>query len=224
MTISNWPLNERPREKLLTVGAKNLSDAELLAIFLRCGIKGKTALDLARDLLVEVGSLRKLLSIEAGFFCQKKGVGKAKFAMLKAALELGRRCIENNLEIGSNLPNGTATKQFLQTNLKMYEHEVFACIFLNNQNEILAFEEIFKGTLAEVNVYPREVIKRCLAHNAAKIILAHNHPSGNPTPSRADKELTYSLQAALNFLDIKLLDHIVVGQKECFSFLEAGLC
>lgn len=224
MTISNWPLKERPREKLLSLGAKNLSDAELLAIFLRCGIPGKTALDLARDLLTEAGSIKKLLSAEAAFYYQKKGLGKAKFAILKAAFELGRRCIEHDLEIGESLPNGAATKKFLQDKLKLYEQEVFACVFLNNQNQVLAFEEIFKGTLSEVNVYPREVIKRCLAHNAAKIILAHNHPSGNPTPSRADRELTRVLQESLNLLEIKLLDHIVVGQKECFSFLEAGLC
>jgi DNA repair protein RadC len=220
MTINKWPLTERPREKLLNLGAKYLSDAELIAIFLRTGVRGKTALDLSRELLVEYGSLRKLFNHN---FDNKPGIGKAKLAMLKAALELGRRYLEEEFAVGEALSDSNATKRFLMNRLKHYPHEVFSCLFLDNHNRVLAFEELFHGTLTEANVYPREIIKRCLAHNAAKIIFAHNHPSGNPSPSQADHELTATLKDALALMDIRILDHIVIGHNETVSFAELGL-
>lgn len=223
MTITTWPLAERPREKLLTLGPKYLSDAELLAIFLRTGTRGKTAIDLARELLSEFGCLKKLLSASPQFFYQKSGIGKAKFAMLKASLELGRRYIEETIDIGETLNDSQATKRFLANRLKDYPHEVFACLFLDNRHRLICFEELFQGTLNEATVYPREVVKRCLTHNAAKIILAHNHPSGNPSPSQADQEMTLLLRDSLALVDIQVIDHIIVGIKENFSFAEMGL-
>lgn len=223
MTITNWPLSERPREKLLTLGPKYLSDAELLAIFLRTGTRGKTALDLARELLIDFGSLKKLLSASPNAFYQKTGIGKAKFAMLKAAIELGYRHTQESIEIGEMLSDSQATKNFLANRLKDYQHEVFGCLFLNVNNQLLGFEELFQGTLNEASIYPREVIKRCLCHNAAKIILAHNHPSGNPSPSQSDHEATQLLKKALNLMDIQIVDHIIIGSQDNFSFAEMGL-
>ncbi|MHB1946539.1 MAG: RadC family protein [Gammaproteobacteria bacterium] len=223
MTITNWPVTERPREKLLNLGAKYLSDAELLAIFFRTGTRGKTALDLARELLSECGNLKKLLNAEQPFFYQKSGIGKAKFAMLKAALELGRRYHEESLEIGESITDSLRTKRFLSGRLHHYSHEVFACLFLNSQNRVICFEELFHGTLNEASVYPREVVKRALAHNAAKVILAHNHPSGDAHPSHADQELTRLLKNSLGLVDILVIDHIVIGKSEQFSFAEIGL-
>lgn len=223
MTINNWPLAERPREKLLNLGAKYLTDAELLAIFIGSGIRGKTALDLARELLSEFGDLKKLLDVQPHLFYQKRGMGKAKLAMFKAALELGRRYLAENLEKGETIANSQVTKRFLASRLRGYQHEVFACLYLDTQNRVLGFEELFEGTLHEANIYPREVVKRCLAHNAAKIILAHNHPSGNPHPSQADREMTRQLKDSLTLIDIQVIDHIVVGNKDCISFAEIGL-
>lgn len=223
MTINHWPSNERPREKLLNLGAKYLSDAEILAIFLRTGTRGKTALDIARELLSEFGSLKKLLTAEPPFFYRKPGIGKAKYATLKAAIELGRRYLEEPLEMGETLKNSQMTKRFLAGRLQHYAHEVFACLFLTSQNRVICFEELFQGTLTEATVYPREVMKRCLSHNSAKIILAHNHPSGNPTPSHADQELTRVLKESLALIDIQVLDHIVIGKNDHFSFAETGL-
>lgn len=223
MTINKWPLAERPREKLLLSGPKYLSDAELIAIFLRTGIRGKTALDLSRELLTETGGLKKLFHAEPNYFYQKPGLGKAKLAMLKAALELGRRFLEEDLTPGVILRDSETTKRFLSSRLKSHTHEVFACLFLNNHHGVLAFEELFHGTLTEASVYPRELVKRCLAHNAAKIILAHNHPSGNAEPSQADRDLTRMLKEALAAIEIQIIDHIVVGHKENVSFAELGL-
>lgn len=223
MTINKWPIAERPREKLLNLGEKYLSDAELIAIFFRTGIRGKTALDLSRELLSELGTLKKIFSTEPTYFYQKPGIGKAKFAMLKAAVELGRRYLNENIAPGELLNNSQATKNFFANRLKTYPHEVFACLFLDNHHRILGFEELFHGTLTEASIYPREIVKRCLAHNAAKIILAHNHPSGNPKPSQADREMTRILKEALALVDIHVIDHIVVGHNESLSFVEAGL-
>lgn len=221
MTIANWPLMERPREKLLTYGSKSLSDAELIAIFLRTGAKGKTALDIARDLLKEQGSLKKIFELDPN--TSSYGVGRAKIAMLKAAIELGRRYLEEDIHFGEELLNSKATKRFLTHRLRDYPHEVFACLFLNNQNQIICFEELFHGTLTEANVYPREVVKRSLRHNAAKAILAHNHPSGNPYPSQADQEITRLLTDALALVGVQVIDHVIIGAKENVSFAEIGL-
>jgi DNA repair protein RadC len=223
MTISNWPLSERPREKLLAQGAKYLSDAELIAILLQTGIRGKTALDIARDLLIEFGSLKKLFLAASPPLYQKPGLGKAKYALLQAALELGRRFQEEPLPAGEILTDSTLTKRCLASRLKDYPHEVFACLFLDTQHRVICYEELFHGTLSEANIYPREVVKRALAHNAAKIILAHNHPSGNPTPSQADQDVTKLLKEALALIEVPLIDHIIIGGKNTLSFAEHGL-
>lgn len=223
MTINNWPMTERPREKLLTQGSKHLSDAELLAILLQTGIRGKTALDIARNLLTEFGGLKKLLDSSQKTLYETPGLGPAKYALLKAALEVGRRYFEEPLPLGETLTNSEITKRCLASRLKDYPHEVFACLFLDNRHRVICFEELFHGTLNEANVYPREIVKRCLAHNAAKIILAHNHPSGDAIPSRADEEVTTLLKNALAMIDVTILDHIIVGNKESFSFAEVGL-
>ncbi len=223
MTIANWPLAERPREKLLLHGVKNLSDAELLAIFFCTGSRGKTAVDIARELLTEHGGLKKIADADPTLLFQKKGFGKAKYAMLKAAIELGRRYLEEDLPAGEPLTNSHLTKRFLANRLKDYPHEVFACLFLDTLNRIICYEELFHGTINESNVYPRELVKRGLKHNAAKVILAHNHPSGSPTPSEADQEITHLLQKALALVSIQVIDHIVIGHNQTLSFAEAGL-
>lgn len=223
MTIAGWPLSERPREKLLTLGPRFLSDAELLAIFLRTGIRGKTAVDLARELISEFGDLKKLLKAHPHLFYQKMGIGKAKIAMIKAGLELGRRFLEETLSFGEILNSSEITKKFLMNRLQHYAHEVFACLFLDNHHSVIAFEELFQGTLNESNVYPREVVKHSLAYNAAKVILAHNHPSGRTDPSFADKEVTELLKEALSLVGVQIIDHIIIGKNNCFSFAESGL-
>lgn len=223
MSITQWPLSERPREKLLQFGAKNLSDAELLAIFVNTGVRGKTALDISRELLTEFGGLKKLLQSYPHEIYQKSGLGKAKYALLKAALELGRRFLDSHIEPGEALNNSQRTQRFLAHHLKNYSHEVFACLFLDNHNRLICFEELFHGTLNEASVYPREVVKRGLQHNAAKVIFAHNHPSGNAQPSQADQEITYRLKQALALIDIQVIDHIVIGHKETLSLKELGM-
>ncbi|MCD6039891.1 MAG: hypothetical protein K0S27_1291 [Gammaproteobacteria bacterium] len=223
MTIANWPLAERPREKLLQHGPKNLSDAELLAIFFCTGTRGRTALDIARELLREYGGLKKIAAADPILLFQKKGFGKAKYAMLKAAIELGRRYLEEDIPLGEPLTNSHLTKRFLANRLKDYPHEVFACLFLDNLNRIICYEELCHGTINETNVYPRELIKLGLKHNAAKVILAHNHPSGNPTPSQADQDMTQLLKQVLTVVNIQVIDHVIAGHNKTFSFAEAGL-
>ena len=223
MPISEWPVAERPREKLLLRGAEALSDAELLAIFLRTGVAGKTAVDLARELLAEFGSLRDLLTAKQEAFCSAPGLGKAKYAQLQAVLEMGRRYLAENMQRGEALSSSRDTKQYLQARLRDRREEVFCCLFLDNRHHILAFEELFNGTLNGATVYPREVIKRALEHNAAALIFAHNHPSGIAEPSHADKLLTSRLKEALALVDIRVLDHLVVGDGEVVSFSEQGL-
>lgn len=223
MTIANWPLSDQPREKIFLHGPKLLSDAELLAIFLRTGIRGKTALDIARELLIEYGSLKKLLNADPQQLFQKPGLGKAKYAMLKAALELGKRYFEEKIKVGIPIHNSEATKRFLLNQLQDYPHEVFGCLFLNTQNHLICFEELFHGTINETNVYPREVVKRALKHNAAKLILTHNHPSGNPYPSQADQDITQVLKQALALVEIQVIDHVIVGNGNTISFAEVGL-
>ncbi len=223
MSITHWPPSERPREKLLQFGAKNLSDAELLAIFVNTGVRGKTALDIARELLTAFGGLKKLLQGYPHEIYQQRGLGKAKYALLQAALELGWRFLDSDVQVGETLCDSQLTRRFLAHRLKNYPHEVFACLFLDNHNRLLCYEELFHGTLNEASIYPREVVKRALAHNAAKVIFAHNHPSGNATPSTADEEITQLLKKALALIDISVIDHIVIGHKETLSFAEQGL-
>lgn len=223
MSISDWPVQERPREKLLVRGPQSLSDAELLAIFLRTGVKGKSAVDLARELLNEFGSLRALLEADPQQFCRSHGLGLAKYTLLHGALEIAKRHLRETLQHGNVLGNPDETRAYLTAQLRGYGHEVFACLFLDNQHRIIAFDELFPGTIDRASVYPREVVKRTLAHNASAVIFAHNHPSGNTRPSHADKEITQKLKQALALLDIGVLDHFVIGEGEAYSFAENGL-
>jgi len=222
-TIKDWPAEERPREKLLESGAEALTDAELLAIFLRTGIAGKTAVDLARDLLTEFGSLQALLKADQAQFCQGKGLGSAKYAQLQAVLEMAKRHYVEVLQRGSALTSPEATRAYLSAQLRAYQHEVFACLFLDNQHRVLEFEELFRGTIDGASVYPREVAKRALFHNAAAVIFAHNHPSGVNEPSQADKNITDKLKQSLMLFDIRVLDHFIIGDGEPYSFAEHGI-
>lgn len=222
MPITDWPEAERPREKLIQRGAAALSDAEILALFIRTGIQGHTAVDLARDLLAHFGSLRALLEADHRRFCERPGMGPAKFGELQAALELGRRYLDERLREGDALKNPHDTRRYLSSRLKGYRHEVFAALFLDNQHRVLAYEELFQGTLDNCTVHPREVVKRALAHHAGAVILAHNHPSGHAEPSASDRSLTRRLADALALIDVRTLDHIVVGDRDTVSFAERG--
>jgi len=222
MAISQWPVDERPREKLLDKGAEALSDAELLAIFLRTGCKGVTAVDLARQLLESFGGLKPLLQASLAEFCQHKGLADAKYAQLQAVLEMAKRHMFETLSRGDALCSPAQTRQYLAVQLASYPHEVFACLFLDNRNRVIAFEKMFYGTIDGASVYPREVVRLALKKNAAAIIFAHNHPSGVSEPSQADELITRRLKEALALVDIRVLDHFVVGD-DVVSFAERGL-
>lgn len=222
MTIKNWPACERPREKLIARGPAALSDAELLAIFLRTGCKGLSAVDLARSLLTEFGSLRGLLKASQSEFCQAHGLGTAKYTLLQAVLEMGRRHLAEQLMQPMALSSVTAVRQYLTAQLRHKPHEVFAALFLDNQHRLLRYEELSVGTIDSAGVYPREVLKKVLAHNAAAVIFAHNHPSGVAEPSTADRHITERLSQALALVDVRVLDHFVVGEGEVVSFAERG--
>ncbi|WP_428353325.1 RadC family protein [Methyloprofundus sp.] len=223
MGIKDWPADQQPREKLLARGAAALTDAELLAIFLRTGSPGKSAVDLAQDLLFEFASLRALMQADCARFTQAKGLGNAKYAQLQAVLEMARRHTFEELDRGDVLTSPEATRAYLSNQLRHYPHEVFACLFLDNQHHILKFEELFRGTIDGASVYPREVVKKALEHNAAAVIFAHNHPSGISEPSQADKMITEKLKDALALLDIRVLDHFIIGDGSPYSFAEHGL-
>jgi len=223
MAITDWPAGERPREKLLEKGAEMLSDAELLAVFLRTGIPGKTAVDLARDLLSSTGGLRQLLALNVEHFCREPGLGPAKYAQLQAVIELGRRYLFQSIEKGAALTSPQMVKQYLQSRLRHQPREVFCCLFMDNRHCVIACEDLFYGTIDGASVYAREVVKRALALNAAALIFAHNHPSGVAEPSAADQRLTQQLVKALGLVDICVLDHMVVGEGEVVSFAERGL-
>ncbi|WP_019021644.1 DNA repair protein RadC [Thioalkalivibrio sp. ALE23] len=221
MAITDWPAGERPREKLLERGAAALSDAELLAIFLRTGVTGKSAVDVARDLLSRFGGLRPLLQADEAGFCAAPGLGQAKYAQLQAVLEMGRRHLEADLERGEALTSPAATRRFLSARLRDYPFEVFGALFLDNRHRVLAFEELFRGTIDGTSVHPREVVRRVLHHNAAAVILAHNHPSGVAEPSRSDALITRRLSEALSLIDVRLLDHLIIGDT-AVSLAERG--
>ena len=222
MAISDWPKAERPREKLLERGAQALSDAELLAIFLRSGIAGKSAVDLSRDLLLEFGGVRSLLKASETSFCQARGLGRAKYAQLQAVLEMAKRHLTEKVRQTSTLSSPEDTRQLISSHLRDRQREVFAVLFLDNQHRLLAFEELFEGTIDCAGVYPREVVRRVLAHNAAATIFAHNHPSGIAEPSLADRQITNRLIDALSLIDVRVLDHLVIGEGEPVSFAERG--
>lgn len=223
MPITDWPESERPREKLLAKGPAFLSDAELLAIFLRTGINGKTAIDLARDLLATHQGLRSLLEQDFRQLGRYPGVGMSKYVQLQAALELGRRYLESTLQREAALSSPADTRLFLKARLRAYPHEVFACLFLDNRHRVICFEELFSGTIDGASVHPREVIRRSIHHNAAALIFAHNHPSGVAEPSQSDRLITRRLKDALALIDVRVLDHLVVGDSEVVSFAERGL-
>jgi DNA repair protein RadC len=223
MAITDWPQQERPREKMLERGGAALSDSELLAIFLRTGVQGKSAVELARDILTRFDGLRGAMEATPAQFAQVHGMGPAKWAQLQACLELGRRYLEATLDRNEVFTSPALTRRFLQARLRAYHHEVFACLFLDNQNRLIRFEELFSGTIDGASVYPREVVKRVLALNAAAVIFAHNHPSGVAEPSQADRHITQRLQSALDLVDVRVLDHFVVGDGEVVSMAERGL-
>lgn len=223
MAISDWPESERPREKLIKNGATSLSDTELLAIFLRTGMAGKSAVDLARDLLKQYNSLTNLFAADQHTFCQLPGMGIAKYTQLQAVLEMAKRALGDKLKNGDIMDSPELVRNYLRLTLQNKEHEIFLGIFLDTKNRAIATEELFNGTLTQTSVYPREVIKRALHHNAAAVIFAHNHPSGVAEPSQADKTLTASLKQTLALIDVKVLDHFIVGNGTTLSFAENGL-
>lgn len=223
MGINHWPVDERPREKLLARGSAALSDAELLAIFLRTGVRGRTAVDLARDLLAAFGGLRPLLEADERAFSAHHGLGPAKYVQLQAVLEMSRRHLQARLPAGDALAGPEATRRYLTARLRHLRHEVFACLFLDKYHRVIAFEELFRGTIDAASVYPREVVRRALDLNAASVILAHNHPSGVAEPSRADERMTERLGEALATVDIPIMDHFVIGEGRPVSFVERGL-
>ncbi len=223
MNINAWPRHERPRERLLGQGAEALSDAELVAIFLRTGRKGQNAVELARTLIREFGDLRGLLTADYERFVALPGLGPAKFVQLKAALEISRRHLAQQLKRSAALPDPQATKNYFQAWLRDQPRETFACLFLDNQHRPIACEALFQGTINCATVYPREVVRRSLERRAAAVIFAHNHPSGVAEPSSADRDLTVRLKEALGLVDIRVLDHLVIGDGEITSFAERGL-
>jgi DNA repair protein RadC len=223
MAISDWPEDDRPREKLLAKGPDSLSDAELLAIFLRTGRKGQSAVDLARELLRKFGSLEGLLAAGRTEFCSVPGLGGAKYAQLQAATELVRRALAAEIKSGINLSSPAAVRDFLRLSIQHRQVEIFVGLFLDAQNRVIAVEELFSGTLTQTSVFPREVVRTALHHNAAAVIFAHNHPSGVAEPSHADETLTHALKEALALIDVRVLDHFVVGRGATLSFAERGL-
>ncbi|WP_020410651.1 RadC family protein [Hahella ganghwensis] len=222
MAITDWPVADRPREKLLASGANHLTDTELLAIFLRTGTPGKSAVDLSRDVLQHFGGLRHLLDAEKRDFCAVPGLGEAKFAQLQAVTELTRRYLKETLSRETALTSPDLTRDYLRSQLRHYPYEVFATLFLDNQHRVISFEKLFRGTINSASVYPREVIRQIMKYNAAAVIFVHNHPSGVAEPSLTDRELTDTLVKALKLLDVRVLDHFVVGDDEVVSFAERG--
>jgi len=211
MSIVDWHENDRPREKLLKFGANSLSDAELLAIFLRVGVQGKSAVELAQDLLEHFGSLHTLLKADQTRFCEAKGLGTAKFAQLKAVLEISRRHFESGLQQQDAFTSPELVAQFLEHPIGHQHRERFGVLFLNQQHQLIEYQTLFEGTLNQASVHIREIAKAALDTHSAAVILAHNHPSGDPTPSQADIHLTREIHTALNLFDIRTLDHIILG-------------
>lgn len=223
MSIVDWPAEQRPRERLIKHGAAMLSDAELLAIFLRVGIKGKSAVQLGHEMLTHFGSLQGLFAAPLPSFSLIDGLGPAKFAQLQAVLELAKRALAEDLQAGLLLNSPQAVKNYLQLLIGSKSFESFAVLFLDVKNRLIQSEELFRGSLTRTSVYPREVVKRALHHNAAGIILSHNHPSGQTKPSAADITLTNELKKALSLVEVKVLDHIIVTSNKAFSLAEHGL-
>ena len=223
MTLRTWPLEDRPREKLLRRGPAALSEAELLALWLGSGTPGRTSVELARGLLAEFSSLRGLLSADRHRLCSQRGVGPARYAALQAALELVRRHHLETLVTGPPLTSPRVARDYLLAELRDRDHEVFCCLYLDNRHRLLGFEELFRGTIDGASVHPREVVKRALARRAAAVILVHNHPSGVAEPSQSDETITTRLRDALALVDVRVVDHLIVGDGLCVSLAERGL-
>ncbi|MER2492534.1 RadC family protein [Catenovulum sediminis] len=223
MSIKDWPAEQQPREKLINLGADALTDAELLAIFLRTGVVGLSAVDLARHLLNEFGSLRALLGASQDEFSLGKGLGAAKYCQLQACVEMTKRYLAETMKKGDALTSVEAVRNYLKACLRDLSNEVFACLFLDNQHRVIEFETLFYGTIDGASVYPRVVVEKALQKKAAALIFAHNHPSGIAEPSQADKQITQRLTQALALVDIRVLDHFIVGEAEPVSFAEMGL-
>ncbi|MGE8469590.1 RadC family protein [Pseudomonas putida] len=222
MSIREWPAEERPREKLLLRGASSLSDAELLAVFLGSGVRGRNVVELARGLLVKFGGLRQLLEADREAFVGELGLGPVKYSQLQALLEIGRRNLATCIERDSAMDNPAAVRRYLKAMLRHEASEVFGCLFLDTKHRPLAFEILFRGTIDRASIYPREVVRRALLHNAAALILCHNHPSGISEPSQDDVHMTLALKHALGLIDVRVLDHIIVGDGEPLSMVEEG--
>jgi len=222
MAISQWPLDRRPRERLLAEGAERLLDAELLAVLLRTGVRGKNAIELGADLLARFGSISGLLAAGSELL-EIKGLGEAKTAQFAAAIELSRRAMREEMSSRDALTSPGAVRDYLRLSLAHRQHEVFVCIWLDAQHKVVGTEEAFRGTLTQTSVYPREIVKKALARNAAAVIFAHNHPSGVAQPSQADELLTRNLREALALVEVKVLDHFIVAGNQAISFAERGL-
>jgi DNA repair protein RadC len=222
MTIRDWPESERPREKLLARGAAALSDAELLALFIGSGRRGQTAVDIGRDLLSAHGSLKALLELDTSAMSAQPGIGPAKACRLQAALELGRRYLACDLDRPDALTHPAACADYLRARIAAFPYEVFACLFLDNRHRVIACEELFRGSIDGASVHPREVVRRCLTHNAAAVIFAHNHPSGVAEPSQADRDITRHLRQALELIEVRVLDHFIIGSGHALSLAERG--
>jgi DNA repair protein RadC len=222
MAISDWPVEERPRERLLALGAGALSDAELLAVLLRSGVRGKSAVDLGRELLQQFGSITRLLE-DGPARATLKGLGEAKRAQFAAAIELARRATKEELKSGAALTSPGAVRDYLRLAIGARPYEVFVCMWLDAQHRVIKFDEPFQGTLTQTSVYPREIVKAALACNAAAVIFAHNHPSGVAQPSQADELLTANLKEALALVEVKVLDHFIIAGNQAISFAERGL-
>ncbi|MBC7697576.1 MAG: DNA repair protein RadC [Bacteroidia bacterium] len=223
MAITDWPTSERPREKLLELGVEALSDAELLAIFLRVGVTGKSAVDLARDLLTQFVSLNGIFAAPLNELIQVHGIGTSKYAQLQAIFEMSRRALNEQMQVKDILSSPKQVRDYLCLKLGSLTREVFMVLFLDAQNRIITTEEMFTGTLTQTSVYPREVVKRALHHNAASVIFAHNHPSGVAEQSKADEMITTELKKALALVDVRVLDHFIVAGNATLSFVERGL-
>ena len=223
MAITDWPAAERPREKLVELGAEALSDAELLAIFLCVGVTGKSAVDLARDLLTQFASLNGIFAATEHEIIQVHGIGTSKYVQLQAIFEMSRRALNEQLQQRDVFKSPQQVRDYLVLKLGSLTREVFLVLFLDTQNHLVATEEMFAGTLTQTSVYPREVVKRALHHNAASVIFAHNHPSGIAQQSQADEMLTKQLKQALALVDVRVLDHFIVAGNNTLSFLERGL-
>lgn len=223
MAITDWPASERPREKLIELGANALSDAELLAIFLRVGVVGKSAVDLARDLLTKFGSLNGIFAATEAELSQVHGIGSSKYVQLQAIFEMSRRALNEELQARDIFQSPKQVREYLVLKLGALTREVFLVLFLDAQNRLNATEELFSGTLTQTSVYPREVVKRAIHHNAASVIFAHNHPSGAAKQSTADEQITQQLKQALALIDVRVLDHFIVAGNQTLSFAEQGL-